>query len=221
MKVNEEELSIIPSTPRYAKDHMEIYRHAKGFLDDFLHMDEDIDKLSFQAHNSWIQSYKLEKSDNPTFMIKYGKRVVGLIFLREAYFMGGVQVIYVMNKNFSGRGIMQRALEHILEVAFFSYKYLFVELHIDIDNIPSQRVAEKLGFEVIEPYESLKDGTKSTGHIEIWAKTNNRGPAFWRQIPKEDWMKNNDWVVGQRHASFRKKNSKEKLTKSERINKSN
>jgi hypothetical protein len=32
MKVNEEELSIIPSTPRYAKDHMEIYRHAKGFL---------------------------------------------------------------------------------------------------------------------------------------------------------------------------------------------
>jgi len=153
MKVNEEELSIIPSTPRYAKDHMEIYRHAKGFLDNFLHMDEDIDKLSFQSHNSWIQSYKLEKPDHPTFMIKYGKRVVGLIFLREAYFMGGVQIIYVMNKNFSGRGIMQRALEHILEVAFFSYKYLFVELHIDIDNIPSQRVAEKLGFEVIEPYE--------------------------------------------------------------------
>ena len=59
MKVNEEELSIIPSTPRYAKDHMEIYRYAKGFLDDFLHMDEDIDNLSFQAHNSWIQSYKL------------------------------------------------------------------------------------------------------------------------------------------------------------------
>ena len=188
MKVNEEELSIIPSTPRYAKDHMEIYRHAKGFLDNFLHMDEDIDKLSFQAHNSWIQSYKLEKSDNPTFMIKYGKRVVGLIFLREAYFMGGVQIIYVMNKNFSGRGIMQRALEHILEVAFFSYKYLFVELHIDIDN--------------------------------IWAKKNNRGPAFWRHIPKEDCMKNNDWVVGQRHASFRKKNSKEKLTKSESLNKS-
>ena len=51
MKLNEEELSIIPATPRYAKDHMEIYKYANGFLDDFLAMDEDTNKLSFRSHN--------------------------------------------------------------------------------------------------------------------------------------------------------------------------
>ena len=158
MKLNEEELSIIPSTPRYAKDHMEIYRHAKGFLDNFLHMDEDIDKLSFQAHNSWIQSYKLEKPDHPTFMIKYGKRVVGLIFLREAYFMGGVQIIYVMNKNFSGRGIMQRALEHILEVAFLV-----------------------IGIRSRSYYQSIIISPKSIGNDKWWKKNRNHPFAMHSQ----------------------------------------
>jgi len=207
MKFNEDQLSIIPATPRYAKDHMEIYKYAHGFLDDFLYMDEDTDKLSFRIHNAWIQSYKLEIPDNPTFMIKYWDKVVGLVLFRDAYFTGGTQVTYLMNKNYAGRGIMKAALEHLLDVAFFSHKFLFMELHIDIDNLPSQRIAEKLGFEVIDTYESSKDGVKSTGHIEIWGKQNDRGPAFWKQIPREDWMKNNDWIIGQRHAAF-KRNTK-------------
>ena len=119
MKLNEEELSIIPATPRYAKDHMEIYKYAHGFLDDYLAMDDDTNKLSFRIHNAWIQSYKLEKPDNPTFMIKYWDKVVGLVLFRDAYFMGGTQVTYLMNKNYTCKGIMKAALEHLLDVAFF------------------------------------------------------------------------------------------------------
>ena len=32
MKLNEEELTIIPATPQYAKDHMDIYRNVYNSL---------------------------------------------------------------------------------------------------------------------------------------------------------------------------------------------
>lgn len=98
MKLNEEELTIIPATPQYAKDHMDIYRNAEGYLDQFLDIDKDIKRYTFKNHNDWIQSYKKEKEDHPTFFIKYWKKVVGLIMFREAFFMGGVQVIYFVHK---------------------------------------------------------------------------------------------------------------------------
>ena len=159
--------------------------------------------LSFSIQmKATIIAFVASCCDYKIIMIKYWNKVVGLVLFRDAYFTGGTQVIYLMNKNHAGKGIMKAALEHLLDVAFFGHKFLFMELHIDIDNLPSQRVAEKLGFEVIDTYESPKDGTKSTGHIEIWAKTNNHGPAFWKQIPREDWMKNHNWLAGKRHAAF-------------------
>jgi RimJ/RimL family protein N-acetyltransferase len=203
MKFNENELSIIPATPRYAKDHMEIYKYAHGYLDDFLEITDGTDLLTFQQHNLWIQRYRKESQDHPTFMLKYWQKVVGLILFGEPYFEGGVQFTYLMNKNYAGRGLMTGALEHALKIAFLSHKFLFVELHIDINNLSSQKVAQKLGFEVIDTYETFKTGKKSSGHIEIWGINNDLGPAFWRQIPKESWMRNTSWIAGQRHPSFR------------------
>jgi hypothetical protein len=48
-------------------------------------------------------------------------------------------------------------------------------------------------------------GKKGSGHFEIWAKSNPHGPAFWRQIPREDWMRNHEWREGQRHTFFNRK----------------
>ena len=211
MKLNEEELSIIPANPRYAKDHMDIYRNAEGYLDQFLDIDKDIKRYTFKNHNDWIQSYKREKEDHPTFFIKYWKKVVGLIMFREAYFMGGVQAVYFVHKKSASKGITSIALEQLVEVAFLTHKFLHVELHIDVLNVASQKVAEKLGFEVIDSYDSLKMGKKGSGHFEIWAKSNPHGPAFWRQIPREDWMRNHEWQEGQRHTFFKRKKKPKKL----------
>ena len=121
MKLNEEELSIIPSTPRYAKDHMDIYRNAEGYLDQFLDIDKDLKRYTFKDHNDWIQSYKREKEDHPTFFIKYWKKVVGIIMFREAYFMGGVQAVYFVHKKSASKGITSVALEQLVEVAFLTF----------------------------------------------------------------------------------------------------
>ena len=48
-------------------------------------------------------------------------------------------------------------------------------------------------------------------NFEIWAKSNPHGPAFWRQIPREDWMRNHEWEVGQRHTFFKRKKKPKKL----------
>ena len=172
MKLNEEELSIIPATPRYAKDHMDIYRNAEGYLDQFLDIDQDIKRYTFKNHNDWIQSYKREKEDHPTFFIKYWKKVVGLIMFREAYFMGGVQAVYFVHKKSASKGITSIALEQLVEVAFLTHKFLHVELHIDVLNVASQKVAELLGHSnpaiTLSVYSHLYKGelAKSMGDVE-------------------------------------------------------
>jgi RimJ/RimL family protein N-acetyltransferase len=131
---------------------------------------------------------------------------------REAYFMGGVQAVYFVHKKSASKGITSIALEQLVEVAFLTHKFLHVELHIDVLNVASQKVAEKLGFEVIDSYDAPKMGKKGSGHFEIWAKSNPHGPAFWRQIPREDWMRNHEWQEGQRHTFFKRKKKKQSVS---------
>ena len=93
---------------------------------------------------------------------------------------------------------------------------MFTRLMI-VDDHPAMVLALKsllhhqLGFEVIDSYDAPKMGKKGSGHFEIWAKSNPHGPAFWRQIPREDWMRNHEWQEGQRHTFFKRKKKPKKL----------
>ena len=171
MKLNEEELSIIPSTPRYAKDHMDIYRNAEGYLDQFLDIDKDLKRYTFKDHNDWIQSYKREKEDNPTFFIKYWKKVVGILLFREAYFVGGVQISYLTHRKFAGKGITSIALEQLAEVAFMTHKFLHIELHIDIDNLgvrPEGVVSDTVWQTIV--YHMYQTVIYAGESLQVWAR---------------------------------------------------
>jgi RimJ/RimL family protein N-acetyltransferase len=196
LKINEEFLSIVPAHPKYAKDHMDLFRNYQGHLDQFLDIDEQIMQYTFKDHNAWILSYRNEAEDHPTFMIQYQKSMIGMIYFREAKFKGGVQVIYFVHKNFSGRGVITSCLEHLANIAFFTHKFLHIELHIDSDNIASQKVASKLGYEVIDEYNCVPIGKNGSGEMKILALTNSLSPAFWRQIPRDEWSKSQTWAAG-------------------------
>ena len=57
MKINEEYLEIIPLNPLLAKEHMNIYREGRGYLDDFLDVGENFHLYHFQYHAGLLKEF--------------------------------------------------------------------------------------------------------------------------------------------------------------------
>jgi hypothetical protein len=90
-------------------------------------------------------------------------------------------------------------------------------LHIDVDNTASKKVAEKAGFETRHGYSDSSIGSKGSGNMEIYSLINNLSSEYVVQIPREEWMENEDWVPGGRNFATRFNNQPNR--KQRRLNK--
>jgi RimJ/RimL family protein N-acetyltransferase len=195
---NNENIAIYPCTPRYALSHMEFIQAGKGFYDKYL----ELDKFDFQAnimqHTKWLIDESKSK-EFPIYFLLDGEKVIGKFIFSPGNFMGGIQLAYFMHPKYTGRGLASFAVEQLSQMDFYNSNHLHVELHIDVENKPSQRVAEKCGFQVIDTYDYRKIGFEGSGFFEVWAKTNNLSSDFWVQIPRDEWQVSSDWVPGTRY----------------------
>jgi RimJ/RimL family protein N-acetyltransferase len=177
---------------------MKFIQAGRGFYDKFL----EFDKYDFQAnilqHTKWLFDESRNK-DFPIYFLMDEEKIIGKFIFSPGHFLGGIQLAYFMHPKYTGRGLASFAVEQLSLMDFYNSNHLHVELHIDVENKPSQRVAEKSGFQVIDKYEYKKIGYESTGFFEIWAKTNNLSSEFWVQIPRSEWQEATDWVPGTRY----------------------
>lgn len=217
MNINEELLEIIPINPLLAKEHMDLCREGKGDLDNHLELGDLLTTSSFSAHAELLSGLNKLFPLYPTFMVMYGKKLIGMFKFSPAKYIGGVQMVYYIRKSFQGKGIGSFALQHISQIAFYSHKYLHIELHIDVDNVGSKKVAEKAGFDSRFDYVDEPIGVKGSGNMEIYILTNKLSKEFVLQIPREEWMENEDWIPGGRNFSTRTNNQPNR--KQRRLNK--
>ena len=188
MKINEEYLEIIPSNPLLAKEHMALYREGRGYLDDFLDVGENFHLYHFQYHAGLLKEFYQKPKDYPTYMVMYGKKLIGMFHFVTPRYMGAVQIIYMIRKGYEGKGVATYVLEHLSQIAFYTHKFLHIELHIDVDNAASKAVAAKAGFEVGQGYQEFPIGKMGSGNMEIHTLLNPLSSEYVRQIPKEEWM---------------------------------
>ena len=217
MNINEELLEIIPINPLLAREHMNLYREGKDYLDHHLELGELFHTYGFDYHAKLLGDlYRLFPA-YPTFMVLYNRKLVGMFTFSAPRYIGGAQLIYYIRKGFEGKGIASLALKHISEIVFYSHKYLHIELHIDVDNTASKKVAEKAGFETRHGYSDSSIGSKGSGNMEIYSLINNLSSEYVVQIPREEWMENEDWVPGGRNFATRFNNQPNR--KQRRLNK--
>jgi hypothetical protein len=198
MKINEDFLEIIPLNPLLAKEHMNMYREGRGYLDDFLELGQDFHLYHFKYHAGLLLEFFKKPDDYPTFMVIYGKKLIGMFQFVTARYMGAVQIIYMIRKGYEGQGIATFVLKHLSNIAFYTHKFLHIELHIDVDNAASKSVAQKAGFEVGQGYQDVPIGKKGSGNMEIHTLLNPLSSEYVRQIPREEWMENEAWQPGER-----------------------
>jgi RimJ/RimL family protein N-acetyltransferase len=213
MKINEEYLEIIPLNPCLAKEHMALYREGRGYLDDFLELGQDFHLYHFKYHAGLLLEFFKKPDDYPTFMVIYGKKLIGMFQFVTARYMGAVQIIYMIRKGYEGQGIASFVLKHLTNIAFYTHKYLHIELHIDVDNVASKAVAEKAGFKVGQGYQDKPYGKKGSGNMQIYTLTNPLSQEYVRQIPREEWMVNEAWQPGERYFAPRLSNPTNRFTR--------
>jgi hypothetical protein len=217
LKINEDLLEIIPINPLLAKEHMDLCREGKGDLDNHLELGDLLTTTKFKKHAKLLAGFYRLSPLYPTFMVMYGKKLVGIFRFSPPKYIGGVQLIYYIRKGFQGKGIASFALKHISQIAFYTHKYLHIELHIDVDNLASKKVAEKAGFDSRFDYVDAPIGVKGSGNMEVYTLVNKLSQDYVRQIPREEWMENEDWVPGGRNFTTRTNNQPNR--KQRRLNK--
>ena len=164
-------------TPYDAARHKQLCETSAGYLGNYLGWAESAHQWSMKAHLQWLAIHSRSKDPFNSFGAFYGDRLLGFFTYANAKDFLGVQICYYVDQECAGRGIATLVTETMVDRAFILGGFEYVELHIDIDNIASQKVAEKVGFTPVVSYSCPKSGKKGTGKMEVWVKLNPKGKS--------------------------------------------
>lgn len=146
MSVNEQlELALVQ--PSFAKDYFSIVSKQQDYLAKWLawpcmakdeNFFEDFIKKSLHEY--------AEGSSMVCAMIFNGELVGNIGFNSISQSLKKVEVGYWLSEDFQGKGIVANALRYLIDFAFTSLNMDKVQISVATQNLPSQKVCERLGF---------------------------------------------------------------------------
>ncbi|GJM43124.1 MAG: hypothetical protein DHS20C20_34060 [Ardenticatenaceae bacterium] len=181
-----ERLVLRPFQPHHIPDLHKIYSDAQTmrFMPSLPHADETVTEAQLKNDTHHPEAYHWVIS------FKGRDEVIGLV-----NYLGGTRVPgmgYIIRREFWGQGITAEACRAALRFGFDELGYDRVELWIDQTNFASQRVAQKLNFQ-LKGRIPLKYGHEEQAHIMLvfglWAHEWREQPApprdtkFYRAEP--------------------------------------
>jgi ribosomal-protein-serine acetyltransferase len=119
----------------------------------------------------WVAKSAKEKQN---YLIYIDGKFVGAIGLPKCHPEEGknwAEIGYWLDRDFSGRGIMTRAVKILEDMLFETGGFNRIQIQIDDLNEASQRVAEKAGYKLegtLRAYDKM--GTKASGDICVYSK---------------------------------------------------
>lgn len=100
----------------------------------------------------WCQLVLERKSD---------EAVLGIVALQtKSEVNNEVEVAYFLSEKYQGNGYMKQAVKAIRDWGFQNFKLKYVMAIVEVDNYPSQRVVEGVGFKKAETRMILNSGEK-------------------------------------------------------------
>jgi RimJ/RimL family protein N-acetyltransferase len=143
---------------------------SKSSLGNFLGFAEDIGRWEMKHHLKYIAHQVRLSGYYQAYAAFHRGQMLGVITFSPAKDFFGVQICYYTSSNYSGKGIGTLLTETMVQKAFDVDNFRYVELHIDVENRPSQRIAEKNGFEPVVDYDCPKSGKLGSGKMQVWVK---------------------------------------------------
>ncbi len=91
---------------------------------------------------------KASKTNNGSYYIVINGEIIGSVglgIISETHKIA--EIGYWLSKDYTGRGIMTKAVKALSDFAFDVLKFDRIEILVDTENLASQAVAERAGFE--------------------------------------------------------------------------
>lgn len=142
----DDEVSLTLIHCNHAKEIVGIVNRQKEYLGEYLPWVATCDENSYQEFAKFaLHKYADDKGIDTNII--YQGQIVGAVSLNNIYTsLKKADIGYWLSQEYQGRGIMTRAVRGIMNIAKEYYGVQVLEIKANEDNIPSRKVAERLGF---------------------------------------------------------------------------
>jgi ribosomal-protein-serine acetyltransferase len=122
------------------------------------------------VRRAWIREAMTEEAagGDRTFGYWLGDRVVGAGGLHRRIAANGLEIGYWVHAAFTRQGIAAAGARRLTEIAFAEPDVDHVEIHHDRANVVSGRVAERLGFTLIDEQDRPRKAPAEEGVTRVW-----------------------------------------------------
>jgi len=156
--------------PMDAIAHKQLCQSSANYLGNFLGWTVDAHNWSLKQHIGWLTRHMKIAQPYESYGAFYNDNLVGFFSYSVGTSFLTTQICYYVDKRMAGKGIASEVLETLVQKAFYMKGFEAVELHIDVDNIASQKVAKRVGFELVQDYRCARSGKKGSGKMQLWVK---------------------------------------------------
>ncbi len=133
--------------PKFAPFYLDIVTAQREYLSEWLawppHANNEEFFLSFIKRS--LREYA-EGNSMVCAMIYRGELVGNISFNTINHQLQKVQIGYWLSKEHQGKGIITKSVTKLIEIAFDELNMQKVEIAVAVDNQPSRKVCERLGF---------------------------------------------------------------------------
>ena len=164
-------------SPYDALSHKEMCQASAGYLGSYLGWAINSHNWSMKEHLTWLIRHAKVPQPYESYGAFIDNRMVGFFSYSAAKDFLGTQICYLVDQRCAGMGIATEVLETLVQKAFTLKGFEYVELHIDVDNLASKKVATKVGFSPAVSYSCAGGGSQGSGHMQVWVKLNPRGTS--------------------------------------------
>lgn len=158
--------------PMDAIAHKKLCQSSANYLGNYLGWAIDAHNWSLKQHLVWLSRHMRISHPYESYGAFYQENLVGFFSYSVGTSFLTTQICYYVDKRMAGRGIASEVLETLVQKAFQLKGFEAVELHIDKDNLASQKVAQRVGFESVQEYKCARSGKKGSGQMQLWVKIN-------------------------------------------------
>lgn len=131
----------------FASQMNDIVNVQKDYLGEWLPWANDFSENSYCEFVKFAPHQYAENKAIHTHVI-YEDKIIGAVSLNNIYHhLKKAEIGYWLRQDYQGRGIMSLAVRAIMDIAKNTYGMEVVDVKAGEHNIPSRRVAERLGFE--------------------------------------------------------------------------
>ncbi|MEZ8140996.1 GNAT family N-acetyltransferase [Enterovibrio sp. FF113] len=143
----DDEVSLALVQPSFAKDYYRIVCQERAYLSTWLAWPPHANEEAF--FERFIQGALHDYADGKslTCAIVYQERVVGNVsFNTICHQLKKVEIGYWLSESYQGKGIASRSVSAMIKMAFEDLGMEKVQIAAAVENLPSRRLCERLGF---------------------------------------------------------------------------